>query len=254
VKDCAWCAPSFTQGIWYLTDKDRSQGTFGTGRRVAGRMMTEPSLRVVDGVMYLAYQRCLCGPGDTDAPLWFKTDRGGHWKKELVSGFGLTPSLRVGVDGRARIAFEGRHGLRYAAARMRRGSFAPSSRIPGSAKGQVPSLALGPGGQPQVAWVRFDVESRVRYTRRIDSRWAEAEELGPGSSVELSIDAAGRPHVLAGTMRRVVHRWRRTDGWERRVIADGIHPFSVDIRAYGRRASIAWAQEDLPRGEWVTRD
>jgi hypothetical protein len=28
----------------------------------------------------------------------------------------------------------------------------------------------------------------------------------------------------------------------------------VDIRAYGRRASIAWAQEDLPRGEWVTRD
>jgi hypothetical protein len=217
-------------------------------------MMTRPSLRVVGGVRYLAYQRCLCSPGDTQAPLFFKTDRGGRWTKELITRFGLTPSLRVDADGRARIAFEGRRGLRYAAARSVLGSFATPVPIPGTARGQVPSLALGSGGQPQVAWVRFGNEPRVLYSRLTAAGWVTPQVLGPGSQVELSIDAAGRPHVVSGTMRRVIHRWRRGDGWERRVIADAVQPSSVDIRAFGRRASIAWAQEDLPRGVWVTRD
>jgi hypothetical protein len=72
--------------------------------------------------------------------------------------------------------------------------------------------------------------------------------------VELSLDAVGRPHLVIGSAERVVHRWRGRDGWVRRVIADGIHLQSVDIRAFGRRASIAWSQTDLPRGLWIARD
>jgi hypothetical protein len=254
VSECTDCAPSAMHGIWYVTDKGRARGTFGAPRRVAGDMMTDPSLRVIGGVRYLAYHRCLCGPGDTEAPLFFKTDRGGRWTKEKVTDYGVSPSLRVTADGQARIAYAGRHGLRYAAAKTRRGAFPAPARIPGTGGGDSPSLALGSRGQPQVAWVRYDRRSQVLYSRSTSAGWVTPRVLGPGRTVELSIDAAGRPHLISGTSQRVVHRLLRGGVWERHVIADGIRPDSVDIRAFGRRASIAWTQEDMPRGVWVTRD
>jgi hypothetical protein len=82
--------------------------------------------------------------------------------------------------------------------------------------------------------------------------WLPPRRLGSGGVVELSIDARGRPHVAFGTRDAVVHRWRSSDGWERRVIARDVDVISVDVRAFGREADIAWAQRDLPRGVWIS--
>jgi hypothetical protein len=275
VRYYAWDAPSATGGIWYLTDAGRSRGDFGAPTRLAGNMATSPSLRVLDGVRYLAYSRCACAIGQDEAPLFFKTDRSGSWRREKVADFGLEPSLRVGADGRARIAYRARQGVRFTTARTRLGGFATPVRIPGSGGvSGAPSLALGAGGQAQVAWSAYRdpsgpplafvaapiavapavVRDEVLYARRSRDGWTTPRVLGPGRRLELSLDAVGRPHVVIGTTDRVVHRWRGGDGWERRVIADGIQPVSVDIRAFGRRASVAWSQTDLPRGVWVARD
>jgi hypothetical protein len=255
VEFAAWDAPSSTGGIWYLTDHGRRRGDFGPRTRIAGRMAMSPSLRVVDGVRYLAYDRCACSPGDTDAPLFFKTDRSGSWTRERIADYGRTPSLRVGQDGRPSIAYRGREGVRFVTARTRLGDFSKPARIPGS--GGVmggPSLALGQAGQPQVVWPAYHERPEVWYVRRTKAGWTRPLLLGRGRMAELSIDASGRQHVAMVGGDRVIHRWRRGDGWERHVIADGILPASVDIRAFGRHASIAWAQEDSPRGVWVTRD
>jgi hypothetical protein len=268
-------SPSATDGIWYLTDAGRARGHFGPRIRLAGDMATSPSLRVVDGVRYLAYSRCTCAIGADEAPLFFKTDRSGSWRRERVADYGLEPSLRVGADGRARIAYRARQGVRFTTARTRLGGFSTPVRIAGSGGVQgAPSLALGAGGQPQVAWHAYRdpsgpplasvaaritpesavVRDEVLYARRSRDGWVTPRVLGPGRLVELSLDAVGRPHVVMGTTDRVVHRWRGGDRWERRVLADGIQPVSVGIRAFGRRASIAWSQTDVPRGVWVTRD
>jgi hypothetical protein len=42
--------------------------------------------------------------------------------------------------------------------------------------------------------------------------------------------------------------------WERHVLAREVVVMGVDIRAYGKRATIAWAQDAPPRGVWVVRD
>lgn len=255
VQSSVWETPSSTGGIWYLTDRGRSRGDFGPRTRLAGRMAADPSLRVVDGVRYLAYGRCACSPGDTDAPLFFKTDRSGRWTRERIADYGRTPSLRVRQDGRPTIAYRGRQGVRVVTGRTRLGDFSKPVRIPGS--GGVmgePSLALVGKGQPQVVWPASHDRPEIWYVHGTKTGWTSPLLVGRGRMAELSIDASGRQHVVMAGGDRVVHRWRRGDGWERRIIADSIRPASVDIRAFGRRASIAWAQEDAPRGVWVTRD
>ena len=255
VATAAWDTPSSTGGIWYLTDRGRARGDFGPRTRIAGAMMTNPSLRVVRGVRYLAYDRCLCGPGDTTAPLFFKTDRLGRWTKEQIAAHGLWPSVRVGSEGRARIAYTARSGVRYTTARTRLGDFSAPVRIPGSGNDPTqPSLALDGLDRPHVAWASQGADDRVKYSRRTADGWSTPRALGPGLDVELSLDASNRPHVVIAGLDWVRHRWLARGTWQRREVARAIDPTDVDIRAFGRRAWIAWAQYDTPRGAWVVRD
>jgi hypothetical protein len=249
-------------GIWYVTDQGRARGDFGTRRRVAGPMTEGPSLRVQDGVRYLAYHRAFDTATGSSAgsasrlpgvPLFFKTDRGGTWTREIIASYGYAPSLRVGADGRARIAYIGVGGVRFVEARTPLGRFKRSVRVAGSTGADQVSLALGARGQPQLAWTQYRDYS-AWYARRSRHGWPPPRLLGRGGVVESSIDARGRPHVAFATPTRVVHRWRGRDGWERRVVASGVKALFVQIRAYGRGASMAWSQRDVPRGIWVLRD
>jgi hypothetical protein len=247
--------PSSTGGIWYVTDKGRPRGDFGPRRRIAGHMMTDPSLRVVDGIRYLAYSRCLCAPGDENAALYFKTDRRGSWTRERVADHGVWPSLRVGADGRARIVFKAPNGLRYTFARTRRGGFSASARIPGSGHGPAqPSLALDGSDRPHVAWVSRGDSDRAWYARRSASGWSSPRDIGPGLKAELSLDERGRPHVVIKGLTWVKHRWLAGGTWRQHFVVDRIDPADVDLSAFGDGAIIAWSQYEIPRGVWVAHD
>jgi hypothetical protein len=255
VREAAWDVPGGTDGIYYLTDAGRTRGTFGTPARIAGRNMTGPSLRILDGVRYLAYFRCLCTPVDRDATLSFKTDRGGSWTTERVADYGVAPSLRVDPAGRPRIVFQARNGLRYVAGATRRGGFGASERVPASGQPDRPSLALDSAGAARLTWISHAGAgvSQVLYAQRSASGWSNPRILGPGHDAALSIDASDRPHVaIAG--QRLRHRWLADGAWQARVLTGRVEPSSLGIRAFDRGASIAWRQNEQPRGVYVTRD
>jgi hypothetical protein len=255
VRDYVFDAPGSTGGIFYKTDKGRPRGDFGPRTRIAGPMMTSPSLKVVGGVRYLAYAKCACLPEQKSWPVFFKTDRSGSWQVERIRDRGADPALRVDGKGRARIAFSDRKGLRYTRARTNLGDLTMPVRIPGTEGRQgVPSLALDEAGRPHVAWASWSPTGpRVRYLKRTAAGWIAPRRLGAGVTTEISLDASGRPHVVFA-WKKVIHRWLAAGAWKRTELTGSVDPLGVDIRAFGKRATVAWTQDDTPRGAWVVLD
>lgn len=249
-----WSTPSATGGIWYLTDAGRTRGDFGTATRIAGSMMTSPSLRVADGVRYLAYAKCECMPMQSRAPLYFRTDGSGSWVTERIANLAYDPSLRVDRDGLAHIVYSDRQGLLYAQASTRSGDFRTPARIPGSSGlDGTPSLALDTSGWAQIAWSTWKRGHPVYYVKRTSAGWSAPLRLGNATMTELSIDASGQPHVVLGWS-KVTHRWLAGGTWGSSVVASGVNPMDAAIRAFGTGATIAWSQDASPRGVWVARE
>jgi hypothetical protein len=257
VKDYPYDVPGGTNGIWYLTDKGRARGNFGPKVRIGGDNTTDPALRVVGNVRYLAFAT-MEFPGDTTWPLFFKTDRSGSWKRVRVASRGWDPALRVDRNGRARIVFATAKGVRYTQARTKTGDFTKPIVISGGKHPSgAPSLVLSPGGRPHVAWPSSIGRNRIWFTERTRSGWRTPIGIGLGRVTDISRDAQSRPHAVIGS-RMVMHKWRTSGGWQRSVIAtnhsSGFPIDDVGIRGYGRRASIAWAPAWNGGGVWVTRD
>ena len=255
VREYAWDTPGSTGGIFYRTDKGRPRGQFAPKVRIAPPRSDDPSLRVADGVLYLAYQVEETGPEPSgDEPIMFMTTRRGRWHVEKVADNGFLPSLRVDANGRARIVYTDLEGLRYSEARTRIGDFTAPARIPGTlGRPGTPSLALDRAGRPHVAWTSWAMDPAVLFIERSADGWTPRRGLGQGHSAELSIDALGRPHVVAGGQ-RVVHRWLVGGEWRSHVLEEDVDVAGVDIRAFGYRVTVAWCQEVRPRGVWVVRD
>ena len=245
-----WSTPSGTGGIWYLTDAGRTPGDFGTPTRIAGSMMTSPSLRVADGARYLAYAKCDCLPMQSSAPLFFKTDRSGSWETERIANVAYDPSLRLDRKGRARIVYGDRQGPRYTKAGTRTGDFTTPARIPGTTGLEgTPSLALDDSERAHVAWSTWKQGHPVFYIERTSAGWSTPLQLGNGTMTELSIDASGQPHVVLG-WGKVTHRWLAGGTWQSSDIASDVSPMDAAIRGFGTGATIAWSQDVSPRGVW----
>jgi hypothetical protein len=258
VKAFPFDTPGGTGGIWYVTDKGRRRGDFGPRTRIAGPNKTEPALRVKGGVRYLAYATYAL-PGQRNAWLFFKTDRGGAWKRTQIANRSRTPSLRVDRRGRARIVYTTGATVRYVRAKTKVGKFSkPVVISAGRRPSGAPSLVLDPSGKPRVTWPSSKGGARIWYARRTASDWRTPVVLGRGSRTEISIDANGRPHAVLGSG-RVLHAWLTANGWKREVVASGLQPSDsmgyrigdVRIRCYGKRASIAWAPGGNSGGVWV---
>jgi len=256
VRSTTMDTPGSTWGIYYLTDQGRPHGDFGPRAKITGDGMAGPSLRVVDGVRYLAYTKCACLPEQKSAPLYFKTDRYTGWRMERIDGWASAPSMRVASDGRAHIAYQDENGLRYTRARSKTGDFTAPIRIPGSTgKAGEPSLALDAAKQPHVAWATWSSRAKpILYAKRTARGWVVPRQVGVGWAAELSLDAQARPHVVFARgygSGKVVHRWLAAGTWQRRTMVEGEGIGGVDVRAFGNGASVAWSQWTKPRGIWV---
>jgi hypothetical protein len=239
--------PGSTSGIWMVTDKGRSRGTFGAPRKIAGRRATDPSLKLANGHIDLAYGTYpRMGPGFR-TPVWFKTDASGAWTRTRVASQGRAPSLRMDVGGHARIAFLGQGAVRYARATTAIGAVVVTTVTGSTGTAGDPSLALDAAGRPRVSW---STDSPALYSAWSGGAWATPVSIGPRAyRVALSLDAAGRPHVVLATD-DVLHAWRDASGWHQETIAAGVSPLEVAIRASASGLVIAWTQ-GAGSGVWI---
>ena len=195
------------------------------------------------------------GLDEDHAAVIFKTDRGGRWHIERVAGHGWSPALRLDGTGRARIVFTDGRGLLHAEARTRVGRFSSPRRVPGTLGLPGRSwLGLDGAGRQHIAWVSGPIEPAIRYVERTARGWTAPKQLAfMVIHAAVSMDASFRPHVAIGGQ-RIVHRTLVGGKWTRSVLAPGVLPEGIDIRAYGTGATIAWAQDAPSRGVWVVRD
>jgi hypothetical protein len=200
---CDDCVPGSSDGIYYLTDKGRTRGTFAaTPIKIAPATSAEPSLAVGGGHIYLAYQSLCCQPGPLP-PLWFKTNASGSWTTTQIVGHGDSPSLKLGSNAHVRIAYTKPTGIGFATATTATGGFS-RVKLPGTGSSDhSPVLALAASNRPHVVWIHDNAASAdVRYSRRVSGVWSGPTNIVTSASLQaigLTLDALDRPEVAIGT-------------------------------------------------------
>jgi len=128
----------------YVMHRQLPNGNWTTPVRIGVIKDHVLGLRVVGGVLHLAVAA-------DNGRTYYEMQRSGRLSRYLIPGATGDVSLRVGSDGRARIAYQATDGIRY-------GTFTgkgfAAALIPGSTSSLAPLLVLGPGNQPYVAWTR----------------------------------------------------------------------------------------------------
>lgn len=162
--------------------------------------------------------------------VYYETVRSASVHRYEVPGASGATSLRIGDDGRARIAYESGDLLRYATFT---GDGFSSKKIPGTVHGYAPVLVLGAHDQPHLMWLRGpdpvaycgDDEARTTegtyYSTQKGGTW-RSERLGPRRYVaSVTVDtSSGRVHLLvSGKRGRLVYLTRIGTGtWSKRIV------------------------------------
>ena len=243
------------QGIYYVTDKGRARGSFPTSpTMIAPPDDGEPSLKVSHGHLFLAYVNGWCCVGDGEVQV--RTNATGRWTVAHIAR-GQNPSLRVGSDGRPRVAFDSGWdpGIHYAVAASASGRFSVTT-VPGTdaTDGTYlgPALALDLNNRPHIAWFGA---GGIRYDWRSATGWhgpARVATYQGVSYMAFDLDTLGRPNIVLGgrTMR---HELLVGGAWHETTVATQVDVAYVAIRrAFNGHTVIAWA--DNGGGIWLSRN
>jgi hypothetical protein len=152
---------------------------------------------------------------DKDGNTYYETLAGSTYRRyPITDAAGLT-SLRIGSDGRARIAYENASGsIAYG---LFKGSSFTTAAVPGTAGGWAPVLALGNGNAAYLLWNRSyhgrgctepgpDPADGTYFGTNVTGRWASSrltKSIG-GASFALDL-GTGDVHVLVPDQRRLAY-------------------------------------------------
>ncbi len=164
-----------------------------------------------------------------DGRIFYERVQGTSVERDRVPSATGWTSLRVGDDGRARIAYESSDGLRYATFT---GSGFTSELIPGTSRGYGPVLVLGANDQPYVLSYRGYSgggcaepdplpKDGTYFSTKSGSTWT-SERLTAERNVEsLTVDTTtGRVHALVSGKDGVVYMTRVGTGtWTKKTVS-----------------------------------
>ena len=164
--------------------------------------------------------------GKDQLPYYLRVD-GSTTHRYLISPlFFQAPALRVGSDGRARIAYaSGQDGIRYG---VFNGSAFASSKIAGSTEGDdEPVLALDAGNHAHVVWTRYEPAACGRipvgtfYATNAGGTWKTTRITKEWGDTSVQVDATtGRVHVLVGSQAGLRYFTAAPSGtWTRTTVA-----------------------------------
>jgi hypothetical protein len=133
----------------YVRKRTLPDGAWSKPRRLGRADDILEALRVADGTLHAVVTTY------GGAPHIYESDNGGSLVRATLKGIGpySAYSLRVGSDGKARIAYinAGDGSLRL----MTTDGSATNTTVVARGKLENPLLVLGPGNQPHIVWTRF---------------------------------------------------------------------------------------------------
>jgi hypothetical protein len=252
---CDDCAPGGSTGIYYLTDKGRARGTFpASPTRIAPEGSGQGTIKVSNGHLFVSYVRRCCQPGPLPKVL-LRTNATGSWTTTQVSPHGDLPSLRIGSDGRPRIAFSRGGGIFYAVASSPAGSFT-KQQVPGTSNlDSGVRLALDAGNHPHIVWFHGFSTSSLRYAARQSGGWQGPSVVDSNAgfgAMAFDLDSLGRPNVAFGQT-HIRNKVLFGGLWHKTAVASGLDVISLaERRAFSGSVVIAWS--DSNGGIWVSRN
>jgi hypothetical protein len=246
--------------VYYLTDRGRPAGTFPRGATWLAEG-DRPSLRVVNGRRYLAHEEWDWDwYGDWVRSVVFRTDATGGWTRATVTTEAGGPSLRVGSDRRARIAFEDDGGgIGYAVASTLRGGFSVDWLPTYDSRDIKPRLVLDTKDRPHIAWTRDRGAANGGgswYAWRTGGSWYGGRFTTTKWDVQLTTDSRNRPHLAVLATGAGVHYYRQVNGTLRgQTLSRSAMATSVSIRVDrdGRPVVLYTTDGGVPDGVYLVR-
>jgi hypothetical protein len=191
--------PGIHLGVYYRW-RQLPSGTWSTPIRLGEPGDDIQSFRVVGRALYATVT--------SGSDLIYETNATGKLKRYRLPDARGSSSLRVGNDGRARVAYEATHGLRYG---VFNGSGFTTSIIPGTTQSDgLPVLVLDGSNAAHVLWSHLDygcsgsvypIDGTYYATNRGGAWTAPSARRFTGriGPMALTVDtASGRVHALVG--------------------------------------------------------
>jgi lysophospholipase L1-like esterase len=166
--------------------------------------------------------------GGLDDEIFYSRWEGDGWSEEgLVStddsSSDLMPTLAIDGRGRPWVAwrgeYDGKSGVLYS--RWEGEGWSPESLVDMPSAllgGDEPALAIGPRGEPRLAWTAYDRQgSYIAYSRWEGGGWGRTQEItreGLPASPALMVDGEETPYIL----------WVRSAPGEEALLAQRVEP------------------------------
>jgi hypothetical protein len=251
------------EDLYYLSDVTGPAGTFPEDAKFLAPG-NRPSLRVVDGVRYLAYGQWAWwdegGKPTFASVVRYATAASGPWSHALVERYAARPSLAVASNGHARLAFEDTDdgGIRYAVAGSVLGNFA-SQWATSNPREAAPRLALDGNDRPHMAWTRNGSSSAgggSYYAKQASGTWVGGRFTTVKWDVQLALDSRNKPQLAVLGPAEGVFFYRLVDGsLKRQTLSAAAIATSVGLRIGGNGKPVVLYTTDggVPDGVYHTR-
>ena len=209
-------------GVYYRQRRLPS-GIWSSAKRMGQVDDHLQSFRVVGGTLHATVLA-------SNGLVYYEALKGTDTHRYLVPGAVGESSLRVGSDGRVRIAYEAAGSLRYA---VFTGSRFATSRIAGSTGGYAPQLVLGRNNAAYVVWTRAadngrgctgpgpDPSDGTYFGTTASGHWVSGRFTTAVGQASLTVEVAtGRVHaVMSNYVALNYFTKTATGGWIRTSLA-----------------------------------
>ena len=236
-------------GVYYRT-RTLPDGDWSEPKRIGEVNDSLQAFRVVDGVLHATVVN-----GDK-GHAYYETVSNGSTHRYVIPKVSGGTSLRIGDDGRARVAYESGGALWYGTFN---GSGFTTKLIPGSSRGYDPVLVLGANDQPHLLWHRGYhgggcvvpdplPTDGTYYSTLTNGTWHSERLTSRTSTTSLTVDTdTGRVHlIVSGKGGRLVYLTRiGSKPWSKRVLDPGVvTPGAIRLDPDTGRILVAYVRFD----------
>jgi hypothetical protein len=211
-------------GVYYRT-RTLPNGVWSEPTRIGAVADRLESFRVSGSVIHATVAN------DKDGKTAYETVTGGTLARYTIGDAAGWSSLRVGDDGKARVAYESTHGISIG---MVSGDHFSSAAIPKGAGGWNPALALAPGNDAYLVWNRSyhglgcvgpepDPLDGTYFATNASGTWVSSRLTTRVGGTSLALDpGTGEVHVLVSDYRSIMY-FHRAPGadWAHETLARG---------------------------------